>query len=58
VKTGTAPCTHGDHAPGDGFTVAILPAHQPRILLMVRVHGVPGAQAAKVAGSMLREMEN
>ena len=58
VKTGTAPCTHGDHAPGDGFTVAILPAHQPRILLMVRVHGVPGAQAAKVAGAMLRQVEN
>lgn len=58
VKTGTAPCTHGGHAPGDGFTVAMLPAHQSRILLMVRVHGVPGAQAAKVAGAMLRQMEN
>ena len=58
VKTGTAPCTHGDHAPGDGFTVALFPASQPRILLMVRVHGVPGAQAAKIAGAMLREMEN
>jgi hypothetical protein len=58
AKTGTAPCTHGDHAPGDGFTVALFPANQPRILLMVRVHGVPGARAAKVAGAMLREMEN
>jgi hypothetical protein len=58
AKTGTAPCTHGDHAPGDGFTVALFPASQPRILLMVRVHGVPGARAAKVAGAMLREMEN
>ena len=58
VKTGTAPRTHSDHAPGDGFTVAIFPAHQPKILLMVRVHGVPGAQAAKVAGAMLRQMEN
>lgn len=58
VKTGTAPCTHAEHAPGDGFTVALFPASQPRILLMVRVHGVPGARAAKVAGAMLREMEN
>jgi cell division protein FtsI/penicillin-binding protein 2 len=58
VKTGTAPCTHGDHAPGDGFTVALFPANQPAILLMVRMHGVPGAQAAKVAGAMLRQMEN
>jgi hypothetical protein len=26
-------------------------------LLMVRVHGVPGAQAAKTAGMMLRRIE-
>jgi cell division protein FtsI/penicillin-binding protein 2 len=58
VKTGTAACTHSEHAPGDGFTVALFPANQPRILLMVRVHGVPGAQAAKVAGEMLRRIEN
>ena len=58
VKTGTASCTHTVHAPGDGFTVAIFPANRPKILLMVRVHGVPGAEAAKVAGAMLRRMEN
>jgi cell division protein FtsI/penicillin-binding protein 2 len=58
VKTGTASCTHGDHAPGDGLTVALFPANQPRILLMVRVHGVPGAQAAKVTGEMLRRIED
>ena len=58
VKTGTAPCTHSIHAPGDGFTIALFPANQPKILLMVRVHGVPGAQAAKTAGAMLRRMEN
>jgi cell division protein FtsI/penicillin-binding protein 2 len=56
-KTGTAPCTHNPHAPGDGFVVALVPAQQPEILLMVRVHGVPGAKAAETAGRMLRRME-
>ncbi len=58
VKTGTAMCTHSRHAPGDGFTVVLTPAENPQILLMVRVHGVPGAQAAKTAGQMLRRIEN
>ena len=58
VKTGTASCTHSPHAPGDGFAVALTPADQPRILLMVRVHGVPGAQASKTAGKMLRRIED
>jgi hypothetical protein len=53
VKTGTAPCTHTTRAPGDGFAIAIWPADQPRVLLLVRVHGVPGAQAAKSAGEIL-----
>jgi cell division protein FtsI/penicillin-binding protein 2 len=57
VKTGTAPCTHLSRAPGDGFVVVLAPADQPQILLMVRVHGVPGAQAAKTAGQMLRRIE-
>ena len=57
VKTGTAPCTHSPRAPGDGFVVVLTPADQPQILLMVRVHGVPGAQAAKTAGQMLRRVE-
>ncbi|MGA7077881.1 MAG: penicillin-binding transpeptidase domain-containing protein [Terriglobales bacterium] len=57
VKTGTAPCTHTRHAPGDGFTVALLPADAPKILLLVRVHGVPGAQAARTAGQMLRRID-
>jgi cell division protein FtsI/penicillin-binding protein 2 len=56
VKTGTAVCTHRAHAPGDGFTVALMPADQPQILLLVRVHGVPGAEAARTAGRMLREI--
>jgi len=57
VKTGTAPCTHSKRAPGDGFTIVMAPSDDPQILLMVRVHGVPGAQAAKIAGQMLRRIE-
>ena len=57
VKTGTAACTHARRAPGDGFVIALLPATHPQILLMVRVHGVPGAQAARTAGEMLRRIE-
>ena len=58
VKTGTAACTHSRHAAGDGFTVVLVPADDPQILLMVRVHGVPGALAAKTAGQMLRRIED
>ena len=56
VKTGTAMCTHSKRAPGDGFVVALTPADDPQILLMVRVHGAPGAQAAKIAGQMLHRI--
>jgi len=57
VKTGTAPCRHSRRAPGDGFTVALAPTDQPQILLLVRVHGVTGAQAAVTAGQMLQRVE-
>ncbi len=57
VKTGTAACTHHDRAPGDGFVIALVPAEQPEILLMVRVHGAPGAEAAVTAGRMLSRIE-
>jgi hypothetical protein len=57
VKTGTAACTHAVRAPGDGFAVVLAPADQPHLLLLVRVHAVPGAQAAKTAGQMLRRIE-
>ena len=57
VKTGTAPCTHANRAPGDGFVITMFPATHPEILLMVRVHGTPGSQAAKVAGELLRRIE-
>ena len=57
VKTGTAPCTHTPSAPADGFVIALVPASQPEILLMIRVHGVAGAKAAFTAGRMLKRME-
>jgi cell division protein FtsI/penicillin-binding protein 2 len=57
VKTGTAMCTHAKRTSGDGFAIVMTPSDDPQILLMVRVHGVPGAQAAKTAGRMLRRIE-
>lgn len=57
VKTGTASCTHAKRAPGDGFAIAMFPAAQPSILLMLRVHGTPGSHAAKVAGELLHRIE-
>lgn len=57
VKTGTAPCTHDHPAPGDGFVIAMVPAENPELLLMLRVHSVPGATAAQTAGRMLRRLE-
>ena len=58
VKTGTAPCTHPRAAPGDGFVIAMVPANQPELLLLVRVHSVPGATASITAGRMLRRLED
>jgi hypothetical protein len=58
VKTGTAPCTHTPSAPADGFVIAIVPARQPEIVLMVRVHGVAGATAAQTAARMLARMKD
>ncbi len=58
VKTGTAACTHSRHAPGDGFTVALVPEDDPKMLLMVRVHGGPGSQAARIAGQILHRIED
>ncbi len=57
VKTGTAPCTHLHPAPADGFVIAMVPAAQPEILLMIRVHGVAGAKASVTAGRMLSRLE-
>ena len=57
AKTGTAPCTHLPTAPGDGFVMAMMPADRPQVLLLVRLHQGPGAEAAKIAGQMLRHIE-
>lgn len=57
AKTGTAPCTHANHAPGDGFVVLAWPAEVPRYLLLVRLHSAPGAQAAVLGGKMVRSLE-
>jgi cell division protein FtsI/penicillin-binding protein 2 len=53
AKTGTAPCTSKLHHVGDGFTLVLDPANAPRIALLVRVHNVPGAEAAKTAARIL-----
>jgi cell division protein FtsI/penicillin-binding protein 2 len=56
AKTGTAVCSHTPQGAADGFTVMLYPAAQPRLLLLVRVHGVTGADSAKIAGAMLRSL--
>lgn len=53
AKTGTAACTHANKAPGDGFAIVMYPAERPRLVLLVRMHGRPGSEAARVAGRML-----
>lgn len=54
AKTGTAPCSHHPRGAADGFTVVLYPADQPRFLLLVRMHGVTGAETSRAAGAMLR----
>jgi cell division protein FtsI/penicillin-binding protein 2 len=60
AKTGTARCARigaGNHNHStDGFTMVLAPADSPRIALLVRVHGVTGAEAAKSAARILRGM--
>jgi hypothetical protein len=56
AKTGTAVCSHTPRGDADGFTVVLYPAAQPRLLLLMRVHGVTGAASAKIAGAMLRSL--
>jgi cell division protein FtsI/penicillin-binding protein 2 len=57
AKTGTASCIHSPSHPGDGYTLAIFPADSPRFTLLVRVEGVPGADAARTAGRMRALLE-
>ncbi len=58
AKTGTAPCTHARHAPGDGFALVAWPADTPHYILLVRQHGAAGAQAAALAGKMVKSLEH
>jgi cell division protein FtsI/penicillin-binding protein 2 len=53
AKTGTAPCISKMHHVGDGYTLVLEPASAPRMALLVRVHNVPGAEAAKTAARLL-----
>jgi len=57
AKTGTAACSHKPAGAADGFTVVVYPAGQPRLVLLVRVHGITGAESAKTAGAMLRSLQ-
>jgi cell division protein FtsI/penicillin-binding protein 2 len=54
AKTGTARCVAARKHAGDGFVLVLDPADKPRIALLVRVHGVPGAEAAKTAARILK----
>lgn len=56
AKTGTAACVAERRDAGDGFAVAMEPAEAPRVALLVRVHGAPGAAAAKSAARILRRI--
>jgi cell division protein FtsI/penicillin-binding protein 2 len=56
AKTGTAPCVANRKHAGDGFAIAMAPAVSPRIALLVRVHGVTGAETAKSVSAILREL--
>ena len=57
AKTGTTRCTHIPRGAADGFAVVLYPADDPRIVLLVRVHGVTGATAARTAGQMVHTLE-
>ncbi|MGD0446234.1 MAG: penicillin-binding transpeptidase domain-containing protein [Edaphobacter sp.] len=56
AKTGTAPCLHHGLATGDGLVLALTPAANPRILLLVRQHGTTGAATAIIAAQMLHAL--
>jgi cell division protein FtsI/penicillin-binding protein 2 len=58
AKTGTAACVSKRRHAGDGFTVAIYPAQSPQFGVLVRVHDVPGAQAARAAALVLQTLQN
>jgi hypothetical protein len=51
AKTGTAPCIAKRKHVGDGFTIVV----DAGVAILVRVHGVPGAEAAKSAARILQQ---
>jgi hypothetical protein len=53
AKTGTAPCSHKQKAPGDGYVAILYPPEAPKYVMLVQIHGVSGAVAARTAGEML-----
>jgi cell division protein FtsI/penicillin-binding protein 2 len=57
AKTGTAPCVRGCMGSGDGLVIALTPADEPRILLMVRERGTTGATTAIIAAQMLHALK-
>lgn len=58
AKTGTAPCSHGVAGSGDGYVAALFPHRSPRYVLLISMHGITGATAAKTAGEMMRVIQN
>lgn len=57
AKTGTAPCLQHCVASGDGLVVALTPASNPRILLLVRQRGTTGAATATIAAQMIHALK-
>lgn len=53
AKTGTAACVADPRDSGDGLTVVLDPGDAPRRVVLVRVHGVPGSEAAKAAARIV-----
>lgn len=53
AKTGTSACSHHPRGAADGFAIVLFPAAQPRVVLLVRMHGATGAHTATQAGAML-----
>jgi cell division protein FtsI/penicillin-binding protein 2 len=56
AKTGTAPCSHGPRAPGDGLLAALFPEDAPEYVLLVRRCGVTGAATAKSCAPVFRAL--
>ena len=58
AKTGTAPCSHRQKAPGDGYVALLYPPTDPMYVMLVQVHGVSGAEATRTAVKMLAVLQH